>query len=164
MLGVVNILTSSSLTLRCAPPPSKNLRRRISPNHFRSRNPTTITPALPEDRNDLTALADGPLLKVYAPTAVVLGTLMLIDAAYSGDWSRIGVITKQQELQLQSIIPFEAAGHSLCAVAAGAISAKRGEERWALRALKAFAGGIVSLIEVVLVPASSQARVSSRKL
>lgn len=121
-----------------------------------STSTSTIRAAFPGDGKDLATLVDGPILKVYAPAVVVLGTLMLIDAAYSGDWSRIGVITKQQEIELQSIIPFEAVGHSVCAVAAGAISAQRGEERWALRALKAFAGGVVSLVEVILLPSKAQ--------
>lgn len=78
---------------------------------------------------------------------------MLIDAAYSGDWSRIGAITKEQELQLQGIVPIAFIGHGMCAATAGAISAKRGEN-WVPRAAKTMASGFVGLVEVILLPES----------
>ena len=34
--------------------------------------------------------------------AIALAVFALVDAAYSGDWSRIGAITKEQELTLQA--------------------------------------------------------------
>ena len=34
--------------------------------------------------------------------AIALAVFALVDAAYSGDWSRIGAITKEQELSLQA--------------------------------------------------------------
>lgn len=76
---------------------------------------------------------------------------MLLDAAYSGDWSRIGAISKAQEQFLQGIVPVAVGGHAACAVAAGVISQRRGEE-WGPRAVKTFFGGIVTLIEVAAVP------------
>ena len=91
------------------------------------------------------------ILRIWAPVAVVLGILMLLDAAYSGDWSRIGAITKEQELQLQNLVPVVVAGHGACAVAAGTISAGRGEN-WAPRAAKTMASGFVGLVEVALLP------------
>lgn len=92
------------------------------------------------------------VLRIYAPVAVVLGILMLLDAAYSGDWSRIGAITKEQEVQLQGFVPVVISGHSLCAVVAGAISARRGEQGWPLRAAKTLASGVVGVVEVALLP------------
>lgn len=78
---------------------------------------------------------------------------MLLDAAYSGDWSRIGAITKEDEVFLQSLVPIVFFGHTLCAAAAGYISFNRGEN-WVPRALKTVASGFVGLVEVVLLPAS----------
>lgn len=46
-------------------------------------------------------LVGSPLYRVWLQLGVVLVIFMLIDAAYSGDWSRIGVISKEQEQQLQ---------------------------------------------------------------
>ena len=76
---------------------------------------------------------------------------MFIDAGYSGDWSRIGALTKETELQLQGLLPVVVLGHGACAAVAGAISAKRGEN-WVPRAAKTMAGGFVTLVEVILLP------------
>lgn len=46
-------------------------------------------------------LVSSPLYRVWLQVGVVLVIFMLIDAAYSGDWSRIGVITSDQEVQLK---------------------------------------------------------------
>lgn len=82
----------------------------------------------------------------------LVGVAMLIDAAYSGDWSRIGAITKEQETYLQSFAPIAVGGHALCAVIAAAVSRSREEPNWALRGLKTLGGGIVTLIEVLALP------------
>lgn len=42
-------------------------------------------------------------LYLLAEAAVLLGMLALVDAGYSGDWSRIGVIDKEMELMLQKL-------------------------------------------------------------
>ena len=36
--------------------------------------------------------------------AIAVGIIAIIDAAYSGDWSRIGFINKEVEAQLQSFL------------------------------------------------------------
>ena len=44
-----------------------------------------------------------PALCLLLPAgAIALAVFALVDAAYSGDWSRIGAITKEQELTLQA--------------------------------------------------------------
>jgi hypothetical protein len=48
-------------------------------------------------------LVSSPLYRVWLQSAVVLFILMAIDAAYSGDWSRIGVLTHEQEAKLQQV-------------------------------------------------------------
>ena len=58
--------------------------------------------------------------------AVVLGIVMLVDAGYSGDWSRIGAITKDLETELKGIAPLVGAFHLLCAPIAGVVASRRG--------------------------------------
>jgi hypothetical protein len=99
----------------------------------------------------LRAAAATPLFEVALPGAVVIGILALLDAAYSGDWSRIGAITVEQEAQLRALVPVAAGGHAACAACAAVVSARRGE-RWAPRAAKTLASGFVGLLEVALVP------------
>ena len=55
---------------------------------------------------------------------VALVILAAIDAAYSGDWSRIGVISKDTEAWLQSALKALAAWHVVNAVAAYVIADK----------------------------------------
>jgi hypothetical protein len=115
--------------------------------------PSSSKIAQQQEPTALQQLVNTPLFRVYLPSAVFIGTLALIDAAYSGDWSRIGVITEEQELFLQEVLlPFEAVGHGLCGVFAGWVSSQRGEENWAKRAVKTLAGGAVTLIEVIVLP------------
>ena len=77
---------------------------------------------------------------------------MFLDAAYSGDWSRIGAISKDTEEKLQSVAPVAILGHTILSIIAATISARRGDKNWQLRGLKTLAGGFVTLIEVILVP------------
>lgn len=46
-----------------------------------------------------------------------VAVLGLVDAAYSGDWSRIGVLTTAQEQQLQQAVMFVAAVNAFCTLA-----------------------------------------------
>jgi hypothetical protein len=101
---------------------------------------------------ELSDAIDNPIYRILLPLAVTAGMLMLFDAAYSGDWSRIGVLTKDQELQLQAFVPIAVGGHGLCCIAAGYISKNRGEASWPIRSIKALAAGFVGLVEVILLP------------
>jgi len=58
--------------------------------------------------------------------AVVVAELGLVDAAYSGDWSRIGIITSEQELQLQQAVLIIAAIHGVEAAIAAYIAKGKG--------------------------------------
>jgi len=91
-------------------------------------------------------------LRLYLPIVVILGMSMLVDAAYSGDWSRIGAITKAQEKELQGIFRIALVGHAVCAVVAASLSSRRGDKTWALRGAKVLATGFVGLVEVALLP------------
>ena len=55
---------------------------------------------------------------------VALVILAAVDAAYSGDWSRIGVISRDTEAWLQSALKALAAWHVLNAIAAYIIADK----------------------------------------
>ena len=93
-----------------------------------------------------------PLLTTYLPIALVLAILAYLDAAYSGDWSRIGVISKETESFLQTFCIFGGAIHALLGVAAAKISKDRGERTWLVRGLKTFAVGVTSFTEVYFLP------------
>lgn len=77
---------------------------------------------------------------------------MYFDAAYSGDWSNIGVITEEQELQLQAFVPIGAGIHAVFGGVAGYLSKQRGEVSWLRRSIKTLALGLVGLVEVILLP------------
>ena len=72
--------------------------------------------------------------------------LMLVDAAFSGDWSRIGAITHDTELALQKVAAFVCAAHLVTAAAAGAIAARGGRSPL-LPALKGFLFGALGVYE-----------------
>ena len=51
---------------------------------------------------------------------------MLVDAGYSGDWSRIGAISKELETELKGIAPLVGGFHLFCAPIAAITASKRG--------------------------------------
>lgn len=51
--------------------------------------------------------------------------LAAVDAAYSGDWSRVGVITKETEDSLKPLIIALGAFHIGCAVVAARIASSK---------------------------------------
>ena len=58
--------------------------------------------------------------------AVFLIVLAGVDAAYSGDWSRVGVISKETEDSLKPLVIGLAAFHIGCAVVAARIASSKG--------------------------------------
>ena len=58
--------------------------------------------------------------------AVVLVILAAIDAAYSGDWSRIGVISKDVELGLRPLLALLGVFHIFCGGVAAIAASKKG--------------------------------------
>lgn len=62
-----------------------------------------------------------PLYKYWLQGGFALLVLMLVDAAYSGDWSRIGAITRDTELQLQKVATAVGAVNLLCVLAGSSI-------------------------------------------
>lgn len=51
----------------------------------------------------LQGLVASPLYRIWLQLGVVLLLLMLVDAGFSGDWSRIGAITSDQEAALRQV-------------------------------------------------------------
>jgi large-conductance mechanosensitive channel len=69
-----------------------------------------------------------------AEVVVLIVQLALVDAAYSGDWSRIGAITREQELFLQPIVNFIIVAHAIL----GVITAQQAQ----LRGLNTVVSGV----------------------
>ncbi|KAL4519728.1 hypothetical protein Ndes2526B_g01700 [Nannochloris sp. 'desiccata'] len=136
--------TSRSLLISC------NASKRQQNNNAKSASPASSSFVSPSP--ELSDAIDNSFFRLWLPLAVAAGMLMLFDAAYSGDWSRIGVITKDQEVTLRAFVPVAVGGHAVCCVVAGYISKQRGEVSWLSRSIKALAAGFVGLIEVVLLP------------
>jgi hypothetical protein len=101
------------------------------------------------DKNDeLTKKA----ITTYIPAIIAVLILMYLDAAFSGDWSRVGVITKAQEDILKSFFVISVTIHGLLGIGASAVSLKRGEKSFLSRGLKTFVIGIVAFTEVWFIP------------
>lgn len=81
--------------------------------------------------------------RIYLQGAVGVAVLGLVDAGYSGDWSRIGVLTKPQEEQLQQLVQILAVIHVACAIATAAL------QRPGVLALKALLTGPLALAEAL---------------
>ena len=82
--------------------------------------------------------------------AIVLALSMAVDAGYSGDWSRIGAITTDQEAFIRAFLVFVAVAHGVLGVVAYDIALKRGRDRGGavLAFLKVFVVGFTALVEV----------------
>uniref|UniRef100_A0A7S1SQN9 DUF7887 domain-containing protein n=1 Tax=Tetraselmis chuii TaxID=63592 RepID=A0A7S1SQN9_9CHLO len=91
-----------------------------------------------------------PLYSVALQGAVFVFLLGLVDAAYSGDWSRIGAISIEEEQQLQRVCAYIALFHSFCTPLAAVVARGRGLSNWALLTLKVAAVGGLALFEVLL--------------
>ncbi len=158
-------MTASLRVSRCALTASRLSRRHHGTNAPFSRNltpldrTTVVRQAKPEtdEAADLVSVWGGleipkPLLTTYIPVVLVLAILAYLDAAFSGDWSRIGVLSTSQEQFLRDFCIVGVAIHAVLGVAAAKISRDRGEQTWALRGFKTFVVGIVSFTEVVHLP------------
>eukprot|EP00803_Ostreobium_quekettii_P010241 evm.model.scf_704.3 EVM.evm.TU.scf_704.3 scf_704:38309-45637(-) len=84
-----------------------------------------------------------------------VGLLGLTDAAYSGDWSRIGVLSKGLEHELQALVLVIAAAHTAMASVAYLILKFRGENPL-FSSVKVFLVGVLAFLEVVLSKPADQ--------
>lgn len=93
---------------------------------------------------DLSRIVNSTAYRVHLQGVVGVGVLGLVDAGYSGDWSRIGVLTAAQEVQLQQVVIALAAVNVSCALAIALIL-----KRPAVLALKAVLTGPFALVEAL---------------
>lgn len=100
-------------------------------------------------------------LKPVVSSKLVQGSIALIilaavDAAFSGDWSRIGAITKDQEAWLQSAVKALGVWHVLNGAAAFVIADQNGKPK-VPTTLKVLAIGTVPLLELILYVQTEEA-------
>ena len=72
-----------------------------------------------------------------------------VDAAYSGDWSRIGAISTDTEAALKPLVNALGVFHVACAVVAARAAASKGRNPVSA-GLKAAAVGFLAAVEAVL--------------
>jgi len=86
----------------------------------------------------------------FAPAQVGVAVVLagVVDAGYSGDWSRIGAITTAQEGAIRAFCVFVAVAHGALGVVAYDIARRRNvmDPRWAF--VKTFVVGTLALVEV----------------
>lgn len=81
--------------------------------------------------------------------STLLVVLAAVDAAFSGDWSRIGAISKDTELWLQSALGLLGIWHLLMGAAAYSIAEQHGRPKL-LVTIKALAVGTIPVLELML--------------
>ena len=74
--------------------------------------------------------------------------LAAVDAAYSGDWSRIGAISEETEGALKPLVAALGAFHALCAGVAAASASRKGNSA-PRAAAKAALVGFLAAVEAV---------------
>ena len=102
----------------------------------------------------LLAAARAPWFTVGVQGGVALVVAAAVDAAYSGDWSRIGAISKETEEGLKPLVNALAAFHVVCAAVAARAAASQGRNP-AAAAAKAAAVGFLAAVEAVLAEDAS---------
>lgn len=80
--------------------------------------------------------------------AVALVVLAAVDAAYSGDWSRIGAISGGTEEALKPLVAALGAFHAACAGIAGVAASRKGNSV-PRAAAKAALVGFLAAVEAV---------------
>ncbi|GBF97347.1 hypothetical protein Rsub_10994 [Raphidocelis subcapitata] len=98
-----------------------------------------------EQRSGVARLIGTPVYTVLE-VGELLVVLMLLDAAFSGDWSRIGAISKDTELALQKVSAIVLIGHLGTGAAAGWLASQKGRAPL-LPAVKGFLFGALGLYE-----------------
>lgn len=83
----------------------------------------------------------------FVEFGVVVATLAVVDAGFSGDWSRIGVLTTDQELVLQELVKFIVVAHGVTAALTVRVAQ---ENSYSIpeAVLKGFAFGSLGLVEI----------------
>ncbi|KAK9825003.1 hypothetical protein WJX81_008490, partial [Elliptochloris bilobata] len=111
-------------------------------------------PALSLDA--LAPLTRTPLYRWGLQGAVVLVILGAIDAGWSGDWHRLGVLTTDQEGVLRGLLTLLGFFHIGCAFVAVNAARSKGLN-WAPATAKVLAVGFLALVEVLYAEAAADA-------
>eukprot|EP00199_Chlamydomonas_sp_CCMP681_P005266 CAMPEP_0119102564 /NCGR_PEP_ID=MMETSP1180-20130426/1275_1 /TAXON_ID=3052 ORGANISM="Chlamydomonas cf sp, Strain CCMP681" /NCGR_SAMPLE_ID=MMETSP1180 /ASSEMBLY_ACC=CAM_ASM_000741 /LENGTH=139 /DNA_ID=CAMNT_0007086875 /DNA_START=127 /DNA_END=546 /DNA_ORIENTATION=- len=90
-------------------------------------------------------------LYTAAEVAVVLAELALVDAGFSGDWVRIGVITPDLELAARNLVWFTVFAHTITAFLAAKLAPSRGMSP-VLAAVQGFATGTLTVNRLQQTP------------
>ena len=78
-----------------------------------------------------TRSAGGPREAWFAPlqASIAVALAGVVDAGYSGDWSRVGALTTEQEAWTRRFVAFVAVAHGVVGAIARDVALKRGAER-----------------------------------
>ena len=87
----------------------------------------------------------------FAPlqASIAVALAGVVDAGYSGDWSRVGALTTEQEAWARRFVAFVAAAHAVVGAVARDVALKRGASATTANAAfaKTFVVGFVGLVE-----------------
>jgi len=84
----------------------------------------------------------------FGPLQLAIAVVLagIVDAGWSGDWSRIGALTKGQEANARAFIEFVCVAHAVVALAARDVAIKRGRDgTWAFA--KTFVVGFMGFVD-----------------
>ena len=114
-----------------------------------------------QKKEDLTSLAAAVsrswLFRVPLQGLVALIVLAAVDAAYSGDWSRIGAISRETEESLKPLLVGLGAFHLVCACVAGVAASRKGNSVPKAVA-KAALVGFLAAVEAVFAKEEEEGR------
>jgi len=125
-----------------------------SPPRFPSRRGAVLTRA--SLKEDAVAFIKSDLYAYYGQAGIVVVILGLVDAGWSGDWSRIGTITPEQEQQCRDFAGILGIVHVVCASSAAVIAKRRGQD-WIKPFAKTLVVGVTPLVEVLVRGAEPEA-------
>ena len=87
----------------------------------------------------------------FAPlqASIAIALAGVVDAGYSGDWSRVGALTTEQEAWTRRFVAFVAVAHGVVGAIARDVALKRGADATSANAAfaKTFVVGFVGLVE-----------------
>lgn len=96
------------------------------------------------------AVGETPRAAWFAPAQACVAVVLagVVDAGYSGDWSRVGAITTEAEGAIRTFCVFVGVAHGAMGAVAYDVAVKRGvmDPRWAF--VKTFVVGTLALVEV----------------
>lgn len=103
-------------------------------------------------RGKLSDFVKSPIYSKYIQGTVFVGVLAAVDAGYSGDWSRIGAISQQDEAALQKLLPLLAAFHAFSAVISGIVASRNGRPIVWPVTKAALVGGLAMFEQLLQLP------------